>query len=108
MPDYRIVPYTPNTIRCIDCPLEDDVAFAEILDSCTIEYLSIINCGLTREDLDKLLLRINPYMLRTLDISSNGFDESIAEILRSRIYGAFCLDSLILRDEWLSGLMEAQ
>ena len=105
---YGIMPCTFTTIEFIDYVLNGRFGFTNILNSCTIKHLSIINYGLTKEDLDKLLLRINPYMLRTLDISGNGFDESIAEVLRSRIYGAFCLDSLILRDEWLSGLMEAQ
>lgn len=104
---YGIMPCTFTTMEFIDYVLNGRFDFANILDSCTIKHLSIINYGLTKEDLDKLLLRINPYMLRTLDISSNGFDKSIIEVLRNRIYITFYLDSLILRDERLSGLMEA-
>ena len=40
------MPQSLDTMGFADCALDDGVTFAEVLDNCIIEALSIINCGL--------------------------------------------------------------
>ncbi len=84
------------TIKFTNCKLQGKVTFAEILDGCIIKNLSIINSGLTVEDVRQIFITINQYSLRNLDISNNNLGQSVIGVLKNRISGTFGLDSLVL------------
>ena len=84
----------------INC-ITDGVNFSDILDGCTVTDLAINGCNITATDLSEVLLRINAYAIKKIDISSNNLgtaSESIRKILVSKICGRMCLDELILSD----------
>lgn len=80
-----------------NCPLKDGVTFAEILDSSNVVKLSIINCGITKSDLKEVLIRINPYCIRDIELAGAPLNvETIDEIQQYFSY-LFCWDSFIFR-----------
>lgn len=83
-------------IEFIDCPLEEGLTFGDILDSCNVIYLSIINCSITESDLSEVLIRINPYCIKNIDLSGNHFEGSVIKILKNKIDGRLSLKSINL------------
>lgn len=89
-------------IEFVRCSLEEGVTFADILDSCNVINLSIINCSILESDLDELLMRINAYCIKNIDLSENSFENHVIEILKSRISGRLSLNSINLEMTGLS------
>lgn len=83
-------------IEFINCSLEEGIAFADILDSCNTINLSIINCSITESDLAEVLMRINPYCIKNIDLSRNHFASSVIETLKSKILGRLSLNAICL------------
>lgn len=89
-------------IEFINCSLEEGIAFADILDSCNTINLSIINCSITESDLAEVLMRINPYCIKNIDLSGNNFDNHVIEVLKNKISDRLSLDSINLEMTGLS------
>lgn len=104
----RIIKGEFYKIEFIRCSLEKDITFAEILDSCNVINLSIIDCSISEEDLAELLMRINPYCLKNIDLSENSFSDSMIEILKSKIRGRLSLNSINLEQSGLSAELISQ
>ena len=96
---YQVMPSEYSMISFVRC-CTDGVSFAEVLDSCTVENLSIIESHISASDFSEVLLRINQHAVKKIDISRSGFcekDESpLREILLERVHGRMSLDKLIL------------
>ena len=86
-----------DKIEFIDCALIEGLTFAEILDSCNIINLSIINCSIAEDDLSEVLLRINPCSLKSINLSKNQFTESVIKMLKERIDDRLSLESINLK-----------
>ena len=96
-------------IEFIKCPLEEGVTFADILDSCNVINLSIINCSILESDLEELLMRINPHCIKNIDLSENSFTSHVVEILKSKIIsGTLSLNSVNLEKTGLSSELISQ
>lgn len=89
-------------IEFIKCSLEEGITFADILDSCNVINLSIINCSILESDLAELLMRINPYCIKNIDLSGNSFDNHVIEVLKNKISGKLSLNSINLEMTGLS------
>ncbi len=88
-------------IEFINCSLEEGITFADILDSCNTINLSIINCSINESDLAEVLMRINPYCIKNIDLSKNRFTSSVIETLKSKILGRLSLNTICLNDTGL-------
>ncbi len=73
------------TIKFTNCKLQGKVTFAEILDSCNVKNLSIINCGLTDDDLINVLRRVGNTDIDTIDVSDNLLTKDVIPELDKRI-----------------------
>ena len=62
------MPSSLDTMGFADCALDDGVAFAEVLDSYTVEALSIINCGPADDELSWALRRMEGTSIRTVNL----------------------------------------
>ncbi len=78
------------------CHLEEGVTFAEILDSCNVANLSIVECSISDDDLAETLIRINPYCIKNIDLSGNPLGAHAMEALREELGGRLCLNSIKL------------
>ncbi len=95
-----------DRIKFIDCKLDEGVTFSNILDSCNVVNLEIINCGITEADASELLMRINPYCIKSINFSNNNFSKSIVEALKNVICGRIVLDDIDLGNETLNGIIK--
>ena len=78
------------------CHLEEGVAFAEILDSCNVANLSIVECSISDSDLAETLIRINPYYIKNIDFSGNPLGAHAMEALKKELGSRLCLNSIKL------------
>lgn len=78
------------------CNLEEGVTFAEILDSCNVVNLSIVDCSISGDDLAEVLMRINPYCIKTIDLSGSRFDRDVTDILKKELSSRLSLNSIKL------------
>lgn len=83
-----------------NCTLTEGRSFSDLFDS---EYpvvnFEIVNCGISIEDAGTVLSLINPYLVKRINLSGNGFEEQRSlferEILKKRVNGIMCLDAPI-------------
>lgn len=76
-----------DTIEFIDCILDNGMQFAEILDSACNKHISIINCGLTDDDLVGVLRRMGSTSIDTMDLSNNLLTKDVISKLDKIIDG---------------------
>ena len=62
------MPQSLDTMGFADCALDDGVTFVDTLDGCDTRSLSIINCGLTADDLIRALSRMEGASIRTVNL----------------------------------------
>ena len=83
-------------IEFVSCSLAKGITFAEILDSCNVINLSIIDCSISGDDLAEVLIRINPYCIKTIDLSGSRFDRDVTSILKKELKRRLCLNRIKL------------
>lgn len=83
---YAIRPKIFEFIGFKNCILDDEIQFSEILDSCSIKNLSIINSGLTDDDLIWMMKKIGNTKIHNLDLSNNKLTRGMIDELRTLIY----------------------
>lgn len=85
-----------DRIEFFRCHLEEGVTFAEILDSCNVTNLSIIDCSINDSDLAEVLIRINPYCIKNIDLSGNSLEDCAMKALKKELGSRLCLNSIKL------------
>ena len=85
-----------DKIEFSGCHLEEGVTFAEILDSCNVTNLSIIDCSISDNDLAEVLIRINPYCIKNIDLSGNSLGECAMKALKKELGNRLCLNGIKL------------
>ncbi len=85
-----------DRIEFSKCRLEEGVTFAEILDSCNVTNLSIIDCSINDSDLAEVLIRINPYCIKNIDLSENVFGDFTMNVLEKELKTRLSLNSIKL------------
>lgn len=85
-----------DRIEFSKCHLEGGVTFAEILDSCNVTNLSIIDCSISDSDLAEVLIRINPYCIKNIDLSENILGSFMMNVLEKELKTRLSLNSIKL------------
>lgn len=85
-----------DRIEFSGCRLEEGVTFAEILDSCNVTNLSIIDCSISDSDLAEVLIRINPYCIKNIDLSENVLEGFTMNVLEKELKTRLSLNSIKL------------